>query len=151
MHDYKPNLGTIKMLSSILANTFVLSTKIWNFHVNYIGSDFLVIHPELCEFKDSLYEDVDKLAEQIRKLCAISPFSLDEFKKLSVIKESPTKLMTNQEVFTSICDDLCLLDSGIDKAMSLLNDDLVTQNLLIELRTSHDKMKWQARASLNKM
>lgn len=68
MQKISPNPGTQKMLCGILANTYVLATKIWNFHVNYVGSDFLNIHPELGSIKDGLYSEVDSLAEQIRKL-----------------------------------------------------------------------------------
>lgn len=63
------NSGTQKMLSGILANTYVLFTKVWEYHVNYIGPDFVFMHPKLGDWRDELYDDVDSLAEQIRKTC----------------------------------------------------------------------------------
>lgn len=142
------NSGTQKMLSGILANTYVLFTKVWEYHVNYIGPDFVFMHPKLGDWRDELYDDVDSLAEQIRKTCWISPFSLEEFKAAAVIKESPGKLVSMTEALNDIYNSYCTLDTGIDKAISLLGDDLITQNLLIDIRGDHDKIKWFIRSTL---
>lgn len=140
---------TNKMLSWILANTYVLYTKLWNCHVNFIWPDFPERHVLLWDWKDQLWEQIDSLAEQIRKCAWVSPFSLDEFKSMSVIKEFPWKLIADQEVLNILYNDFCTLDSGINKAIGILSTtDLVTQNLLIDIRAKHDKICWFLRSCL---
>lgn len=142
------NSGTHKMLTGILANTYVLFTKVRNYHVNYIGTDFIEKHTYLWEVKDMLYNEIDWIAEQIRKCWWISPLSMDEFKTMAVIKESPWKLVSSVEVFNDLCNDFCILDMWIDKAISLLNEDLITQDFLVGIRQCHDKIKWFIRSTL---
>lgn len=137
-----------KMLSWILANTYVLFTKVRNYHVNYIWPDFLEVHEELWNIKDKLYTEIDRISEQIRMCWWISPFSLDEFKSMSVIKESPWKLVSLTEVMNDLHNDFCTLDMWICKAIELLSTDYATQNTLIDIKWCHDKLKWFIRSTL---
>ena len=140
------NSGTYKILTGILANTYILFTKVRNYHVNFIWWDFVEKHTLLWDWKDSLYWEIDTIAEQIRKCWGISPMSMDDFKTMWIIKEATAKLVTSPEVMNDLYNDLCVLDAWITKSLPLLNDDLITQNMLIEIRTSHDKIKWFIRS-----
>lgn len=141
------NESTIKMLHAILANTYVLYTKLWMFHVNYVWPDFDTKHPLLWDYKDQLWEQIDSIAEQVRKLCWTSQFSMNEFLTWSILKDVPWMQVTIRNL-AEILSDFEILDTWITKAIDAICEDLITQNLLIEIRGSHDKIKWFLRSIL---
>jgi len=136
---------TIKMLQAILSNTYVLFTKVRAFHVNYVWTDFVEKHTLLWEYKDMLYSEIDSLAEQIRKLCWTTQFSMWEFMSWSILKDIPWMQITIRNL-SEILSDFEMLDSWISKAIDALGApetcDYVTQSVLIDIRWCHDKIKW---------
>jgi starvation-inducible DNA-binding protein len=60
--------GLYKLLSDIHSNLFVLFHKTWVYHWNVIGSDFQQLHTLFGEQYESMFEEIDRLAENMRFL-----------------------------------------------------------------------------------
>ena len=71
-----PNIGlsdkarqaSIKLLTTSLANTFVLYTKTRKYHWNVTGINFMQLHQLFESQYEQLDESMDEIAERIRQL-----------------------------------------------------------------------------------
>ena len=90
MSDSKKNNDTTvaNELKVLLSNLFGLYIKIYKFHWNVSGREFLGIHKYFQELYEELIEDIDEVAERIRALGSNAPASLREFLDRSSINES---------------------------------------------------------------
>ena len=79
--------GVTRILSSLLADEYVLYTKARNYHWNVVGRHFSELH----KFFEAQYEEldniIDEVAERIRALGGTSPGTLGEFLKLTRLRE----------------------------------------------------------------
>ena len=90
----------IQQMKVILGTNFGLYFKSHSFHWNIEGPDFVQYHEFLGDFYDSVFDNVDTIAEKIRMLGAYAPTTLPRMLELSDIKDTdsiPTALvMLNQ-------------------------------------------------------
>ena len=93
----KPNIGiseknlegVIKILSTLLADEYVLYTKARNYHWNVVGMQFNELHKFFQSLYEELNEYVDDVAERIRTLGGNAVATLKEFLELTRLKEHP--------------------------------------------------------------
>ena len=76
----------VGQMKGLLASTFALYLKAHYFHWNVEGPDFAQYHEFFGNFYESVYGNVDKIAEEIRALDAYAPGSLGRFQELTGIK-----------------------------------------------------------------
>ena len=77
------------------ANTFLMYYRAHACHWNVVGSDFPEYHAFFNDLYDDLYEAVDPLAENIRKLNDFPPYSIKELYDHKTVKEaSQTYVLT---------------------------------------------------------
>ena len=75
----------INQMKVLLASNFDLYLKAHNFHWNITGPNFNEYHTFFGEVYKELWEATDAIAEQIRKLDAYAPGSLERFEQLSLL------------------------------------------------------------------
>ena len=144
------SIGTIvNKLSDCLASTYVLYLKTQGYHWNVVGPQFAALHP----FLEGMYEDLadaaDLLAERIRALGHPAPASLEQYLKLSHIKETTTALATDEMIQNLITDNESmarLLHDGIKVAQK--GQDEGTADMLIQRIKQHEKNAWMLRSLL---
>ncbi|MGH7152208.1 MAG: Dps family protein, partial [Planctomycetota bacterium] len=93
----KPNLGlsdsqrsdVVGILTTLLADEYVLYTKTRNYHWNVVGHQFHDLHKFFEEQYEALDEVVDDVAERARSLGGPSAGTLKEFLGATRLKESP--------------------------------------------------------------
>lgn len=79
------------ILGKILSDQYVLYTKTRNYHWNVTGEDFAQYHKLFEDQYSAIDSDIDDVAERIRALGAKAPSTLNEFLKLTALREHPAK------------------------------------------------------------
>lgn len=77
----------IEKMKELQATAFSLYLKAHNYHWNVTGPNFSEYHEFFGEFYTNVWESVDAYAENIRKLGAFAPGSLQRFAELSEIED----------------------------------------------------------------
>ncbi len=85
-------------------------------------------------------EQIDAIAEQVRKLGHFPAGTLQGYVQVSLIKEEEST--HPEELIAIILRSAQRLCSNLDKAIRGTNEDLVTQNLFIENKALIDKNIW---------
>ncbi len=136
-------------LSKLLADTYLLYIKTHNFHWNVKGPHFKSLHDLFEVHYTEMAQAVDDIAERIRALGFDAPGSYQQFSQLTSIEES-----TNVPNWQDMVRQLGQGHEAVAKtARSLLNDvdqaqDEVTQGLLGDRMTVHEKTAWMLRSFL---
>ncbi|MBO6754809.1 MAG: DNA starvation/stationary phase protection protein [Roseibium sp.] len=137
-----------KHLSVILAETYMLTVKSHLYHWNVVGPLFKSIHDLTEEHYENLFAATDELAERIRALGHRAPVNVQEGKlNLSVTlpaggmpsaHEMIKDLVQSHEMISAELRDMATYAGD--------NDDVVTEDLLTERITFHEKAAWMLRA-----
>lgn len=134
-------------LSMLLADTYVLYVKTQNFHWNIMDSRFYSVHLFLEKEYQKLEENIDEIAERIRKLGELAPGSLKQFLEMTSLKESSGDL-TGDEMLEGLLKDhesICQFLRDRIGLTSKLGDE-GTSDLLIQLLRDHEKSAWMLRS-----
>ncbi len=140
------------LLSKCLANEMTLYIKTRKFHWNVSGESFMELH-KLFEKQYSLLEEsIDEIAERIGKLGHRTIGTMQEFSKLSSIKENPGKYISSKDMIAELLIDhqtvITSLRKGIDEAADK-NKDAGTADFLTGLMEQHETIAWTLRRYLN--
>lgn len=144
-------MGSVEILSHLLANTYVLLVKTQNVHWNVRGENFGYIHSLTESHYEELFEAADTIAERIRKIGSVAPATMSEFLKMSCVSEE-LKAKDAKEMLGELLEDHKTIVCGIKKAISVLDDsdDFGTVDLLTSRLMSHEKIVWMLNSTLEK-
>ena len=156
----KPNIGisekhlksSVALLSTVLANEMTLYIKTRKFHWNVAGESFMELH-KLFEYQyKQLEESIDEIAERIGKLGHKTIGTMNEYAKLSSIKENPGKYASSKELLTELLKDhetvIIQLRKYIEDSTEK-NKDLGTADYFTGLMEQHETIAWTLRRYLN--
>lgn len=156
----KPNIGiseknlkqTTDLLSSILASEMTLYIKTRKAHWNVSGESFMELHKLFKGQYEELEESIDEIAERIGKLGQKAIGTMNEFIKLSALKESPGKYSSSKEMLKEMLGDhetvIIRLRKSIDECANK-NQDSGTADFLTGLMEQHETIAWVLRRYLN--
>ena len=137
-------------LTELLADVFSFYLRAHGAHWNVKGSDFSEYHKLFNEIYEDVYGSVDPIAENLRKLGSLAPFTLASFIALRGIEDAPTIL---QDPMALAMDLLAANDIVIDQISDSF--DCATAcgqqgvaNFLADRLDKHQFWKWQLTASL---
>jgi len=141
---------SITLLNKRLSDAYVLYTKTRNYHWNVTGMQFIELHKLFEDQYDALAENIDAIAERVRKLGGIAFGTLDEFKQNSAIEEQPGVVPSAEGMIRNLLHDhetvIQQLRKDIDKTDEI--NDMTTNDFLIGLAEDHEKIAWMLRAHL---
>lgn len=129
-----------KKLNSILADTFLLYMKVYKFHWNIKGENFISIHKLYNDLYEYLYDSVDTIAERMTGLGYYAPCSCAEFIKLGKVVEKEGFDLTIEETITELSNDLEILIKDLTDSYSILDE--ATVSLLTGFELEIAKYKW---------
>jgi starvation-inducible DNA-binding protein len=133
----------IQQMKVILGTNFGLYFKAHSFHWNIEGPDFVQYHGFLGDFYDSVFDNVDTIAEKIRMLGAYAPTTLPRMLELSDIKDTDT-IPTALVMLNQLKDDndrfIVHLRAGIVAADNA--GEPAISNFLQDLLDQHQKHRW---------
>ena len=137
----------IQQMKVILGTTFGLYFKAHTFHWNVEGSNFPQYHEFLGNFYESVFDNVDPIAEHIRALGSYAPTSLPRMLELSDVPNSDT-IPTALSMISQLKDDndryMLHLRAGI-VAAEMANEPAVG-NFLQDILDKHQKHAWMLRS-----
>ena len=137
-------------LTELLADVVSFYFRAHGAHWNVKGADFSEYHKLFLKIYEDVYESIDPIAENLRKLGSIAPFTLGSFMALRTIDDAPAIL---QDPIALANDLLVANDIIIDElsdafdCATLYNQQGVA-NFLAGRIDSHQFWKWQLTASL---
>ena len=140
------------LLSGVLANEMTLYIKTRKFHWNVAGESFMELHKLFENQYKQLEQSIDEIAERIGKLGHKTIGTMQEFSKLSSIKESPGKYASSKDLLAELLKGheavIILLRKNIDEAGEK-NKDAGTADFLTGLMEQHETIAWTLRRYLN--
>ncbi|MTI42182.1 starvation-inducible DNA-binding protein [Roseibium hamelinense] len=137
-----------KHLSVMLAESYMLTVKSHLYHWNVVGPLFKSIHDLTEEHYEDMFAATDELAERIRALGHRAPVNVQDG-KLNLTIQLPSGGMPDAH---DMIADLVESHETISAEMRDMatyagdNGDVVTEDLLTERITFHEKAAWMLRA-----
>ncbi len=143
----------IDEMNVILADQFILYTKLRNYHWNVTGPYFYALHTTFEQLYDEMALGVDAVAERIRTLGFKAPASLKEYLKLATLKEDEGNYPHFTEMVENIANDYksvgIKLNATAKKFQDELNDE-VSAGMFYGLVEKYQKHVWMLKAVLEK-
>ena len=156
----KPNIGIsqknliaiTELLSVALADEVTLYTKTRKFHWNVGGESFMELHKLFENQYKQLEEAIDETAERISKLGRKTIGTMQEFAKLTSIKEHPGKYPSSKEMIKELLENHETIIISLRKSVDLCGEkysDAGTADFLTGLMEQHETIAWTLRRYLN--
>lgn len=136
-------------LTELLADTFTFYLRAHGAHWNVIGTDFAEYHALFAAIYDDVYESIDPLAENIRKIGVQAPFQLSQFMELRTLSDGDL----STDARTLAIDLLAANDiviRGIADAFDCATEynEQGIANFLADRLDKHQMWRWQLSSSL---
>ena len=147
----KQRKGAAGILSTVLADEYLLLVKTKNYHWNVTGPHFRDLHKLFDEQYEALSEVTDEVAERIRSIGEMTPATMTEWLKLSRLKETPGKHPAYMKMVEDLLHDHETLIGHLRKDLDTCADDfhdMGDSDYLTGLMEKHEKMAWMLRATL---
>ena len=135
-------------LARAVADTYMLLFKTQGYHWNVEGPLFYGVHHLTDAQYNAMFPAVDALAERIRALGQLAPFSLAEMMKLSVVKDAEA-LPSTLEMVKDLAQDHAAVAVRFHALIKLAdeNSDPVTGDLATQRAAFHEEAAWMLRAT----
>jgi len=140
----------IASLKVALGNTFIMYFKAHSYHWNVEGMFFTQFHDFFGDIYEDVYGAVDPLAEELRKLDAYAPISVEEIHSYKTIAEDDTKPITAGDMLAN----LLVANTEVLQCLIPLFDEATAQkqqglaNFIADRMDKHKKFEWQLRATI---
>ena len=152
----KPNIGISEkklseitdILSIVLANEVTLYTKTRKFHWNVCGDSFMELHKLFENQYKTLEETIDEVAERISKLGSKTIGTMEEFAKLTIIKEHVGKYPNSHEMIIELLEDHEAITIQLRKFVATCDEkmnDAGTTDFLTGVLMDHETIAWTLR------
>lgn len=139
----------IEALNKVFADAFLFYFKAHSFHWNVIGKDFPQMHEFFGKIYESVFNNMDRLAEEIRALNAPAPMNLASLVAQASIIENKDSLDSMSMVNALAADNDKILAALLAcQKMSEAADEVGLANFLQDLFDSHKKFAWMFNAIL---
>ena len=138
------------ILNTLLADEYVLYTKVRNYHWNVEGPSFMELHKFYEGMYTELAETIDEVAERIRKIGHYAEGRLKDFVALTHLEEEQyTKDPKEQQ--KNLLDDHETIARFVREHIGEAEDkykDVGTSDFLTAVLKDHEKWAWFLRAYL---
>jgi starvation-inducible DNA-binding protein len=141
----------IKVLSTLMANTYSLLLKTQSVHWNVVGKDFVGIHKMTEEHYNSLFDAIDVIAERVRMIGGVPIASFERLSEMSCIN-SELSAKSGLEMVAELASDHQVICRELKCGCESLSktDDYGTVALLSERLSYHEKTLWILSSILEK-
>ncbi|OFY24922.1 MAG: DNA starvation/stationary phase protection protein [Bacteroidetes bacterium GWF2_33_38] len=140
------------ILNKLLADEYVLKTKIQNAHWNITGVSSFELH----KFFESQYEtidhSIDEIAERIRSLGHFAIGSMRDFLAVTNMVEEKHDFANPAQIIQSLLNDHEIIIRVIRNEIIPIAEkykDLGTADFVTSLMQKHEKMAWMLRAFIS--
>jgi starvation-inducible DNA-binding protein len=143
--------GVVKILNTVLADEFVLYTRLRKYHWNVTGPEFFSLHAVFEKQYTAIEQTIDIVAERIRTYGVFAPGTLDEFKQHARLKEQPGVNPDAQQMVEDIVNDHEAMVRSLREDIETIDDnydDVGAEDLLTGLMQDHQTQAWMLRSLL---
>ena len=146
----KTTQAVAQRLNQILADEYVLYTKIRNYHWNVEGSNFMEMHKFYEDMYDGVDDAIDEIAERVRMLGHYAEGRLKDFLQLANLNEE--EYTNNQKKqLQNLLNDHETIIRGLRKDIKTFSDkykDDGNADFVTGLMEKHEKWAWFVRSYL---
>lgn len=131
-------------VNPLIADAFVLYTKLKNYHWHLAGSHFREYHKLFDQQAEEILESIDPLAERLRKIGGTTIRSISHVNQLQTIQDDNDDFVAVGEMVRRLTDDHHHSAQKLRAAIQVCeqNRDSATSNLLQELLDQAERRKW---------
>ena len=131
-------------LNKYLADTAVMYIKLHNLHWNVSGLQFKAVHEFLETLYDGITENMDEIAEIVRMHGEYPAASMEEFLKITSVKELPSKKIDVKTALSIVLDEFKALDSEAKdvRAVADAEDAFDVANMMEDHCADFSKTVW---------
>lgn len=143
--------GVVKLTTTLLADEYLLYTKLRKFHWNVTGPHFLELHEAFEAQYNALESIIDDTAERIRQYGALSIGTLAEFAEHARLKEAPGSNPDARAMVEEIASDHEAMVRHLRADIDLIDDeydDISAEDYFTGVLHFHEKQAWLMRAML---
>ncbi len=148
------NVPYVKNINSVseeiqprLYNLIALYHNVQQAHWNLRGPQFQSLHKLLGEFYGDLGAKIDLLAERNLALGKPSDGRPDAVAANAGIPAAPTGFQKDHDVIKTLTPQVLTVSNNLGKSIDAVgSDDVVTQDLLIDIRATIDLYLWKLRS-----
>lgn len=135
-------------LNELLANEYVLYTKLRNFHWNVVGPQFQEYHKFFEETYNEVEENIDDTAERVRTLNQRPLSSMKEFLEHTTLKENLKENMSSSDMLNELVEDYEHLISKFNESIVFMQEieDVGTEDFLTGMLQEYEKKLWMIRS-----
>lgn len=144
--DFRKDIS--KSLSEILGASYRLMVKSHVYHWNVVGPLFKPLHELTEEHYKDLFEAIDVIAERVRALGNVAPYTIENASEFAPKGEEVENLTAIDMVndLTNEHEEICRkMRETAGKAGD--NKDVVTEDLMTQRLAFHEKAIWMLRAT----
>ena len=137
-------------LRVMLADEYVVFTKLFKYHWNVTGMAFGSLHALFQEQYEQVFSLIDDIAERIRALGELPIGTLSEFSEYSNIQEYPGSNPDASTMLSNLVADYEAMIRYMREQAAAIEaiGDIVTANFIEEIIEKHEKGAWMLRAHL---
>ena len=139
---------SVDMLTKVLADEMTLYVKTRKFHWNVSGPSFMELHKLFEAQYTQLEAIIDEVAERINKLGTKTIGTMDEFSKVTRLKEAPGKYPVQKEMLQELLADHETVILELRKDIDV-DSDAGTTDYFTKLIQDHETIAWTLRRYLN--
>jgi starvation-inducible DNA-binding protein len=138
------------ILSTVLADEVTLYIKSRKFHWNVSGESFMELHKLFEHQYKEIEEVIDEVAERIGKLGSVTIGTMNQYAKLTRLKEWPDEYPTRMKMIEELVEDhetiIKELREDIDQCDE--SGDAGTTDFLTGIMQEHETIAWTLRRYL---
>jgi starvation-inducible DNA-binding protein len=139
---------SVSMLSIALADEMTLYVKTRKFHWNVSGPSFMELHKLFEAQYTQLEAVIDEIAERINKFDSKTIGTMEEFGKVTRLKEAPGKYPSQKEMIQELLADHETIIVELRKDIDV-DSDAGTTDFFTKLLQDHETIAWTLRRYLN--
>lgn len=136
-------------LTRLLADNYAIYLKTHGYHWNVRGPNFSTLHALFMDQYTEMWTALDELAERIRALGEFAPQGYAAFANLTSIGDGDPEKSAEEMVEELMRDHETLIATARAVLKEAEDDgDPVTEGLIADRLTAHEKHAWMLRATL---
>ncbi|ABG59339.1 Dps family protein [Cytophaga hutchinsonii] len=139
---------SVSMLSIALADEMTLYVKTRKFHWNVSGPSFMELHKLFEAQYTQLEAVIDEIAERINKFDSKTIGTMEEFGRVTRLKEAPGKYPSQKEMIQELLADHETIIVELRKDIDV-DSDAGTTDFFTKLLQDHETIAWTLRRYLN--
>jgi len=141
----------IDKAKTVLADTFVMYMKSHSYHWNVEGMLFPEMHAKFLEIYEDVYDSIDPISENLRKLGAKAPFGPLQWLKNSALQINDSLSLKSDDMLQELYNTNNLVINSLTDAFDKANaiDSQGICNFLADRIDKHQFWAWQLKSSLS--